>query len=121
MVPTAEQVVPPIQQEPVNAKNVPADEEKVAETSADFGQAEPGRNVFEGVLHKELKSKAENLPVKASEDAATAQPTDLPPPPIEYADPEPKHKNKPAAEAAAGANAAAEKPAALLETGLGLV
>lgn len=86
MVPSADQVAPKAQEDPINAKDAPAAEEKAAETSANFGQAEPVVNPFAGVPHEELRSKEEDQR-EGTPDSAAAQPTDLPPPAIEYAEP----------------------------------
>ena len=65
---------------------MPAADEKAVETSANFGQAEPVVNPFAGVPHEELRSKEEDQR-EETPDSSAAQPTDLPPPAIEYADP----------------------------------
>lgn len=87
---------------------MPAAEEKAAETSANFGQAEPVVNPFAGVPHEELRSKDEDQR-EETPDTAAAQPTDLPPAAIEYADP---HEDdvKLAAEAPPAQAAAAVPP-----------
>lgn len=85
------------QEDMINGKDVPAAEGKAAETSANFGQAEPVVNPFAGVPHEELRSKDEDQR-EETPDSAVAQPTDVPSPAIEYADP---HEDdvKPVAEA----------------------
>lgn len=96
-MPSAEYAAPKAQDEQINAKDVPAADEKAAETSANFGQAEPVVNPFAGVPHEELRSKEADQR-EETPDSAAAQPTDLPPPAIEYADPH-EDDAQPAAEA----------------------